>query len=240
MPPLDKDHKEVIMEDALMYVRWFNFMSRLNIPVERLIDAARLFQKLHDVYTRKDRTYHNLRHIKMCLDELDGFRMWSNEYWDWEMSFNEVEFALWWHNLIDNNEGLSAERASESLKSLNLDYMADKVFELIKVGTDHKDENMVNKGYTRAEGLDPDGVDLIRDIDLAILGQPPKVFNDYERDVRQEYSHVSNNVFRGKRVEILQRFLERPRIYMSNYFYDKYEGQARENLKRSIAKLTSK
>ncbi|HWP61773.1 MAG TPA: hypothetical protein VN495_04180, partial [Candidatus Paceibacterota bacterium] len=86
----------------------------------------------------------------------------------------------------------------------------------------------------------PDSADGRRfvDIDLSILGQPPDVFEIYEFGIRREYERVSLRLFREKRAEILQRFLDRPSIFLTPHFRHKYERQARDNLLRSIAQLT--
>jgi predicted metal-dependent HD superfamily phosphohydrolase len=85
----------------------------------------------------------------------------------------------------------------------------------------------------------PDSTDsrLLVDIDLAILGAPVERFDEYERQVRQEYSWVPDALFRRKRREILEAFLARPRIFSTDYFQLKYEAQARTNLERSITAL---
>src|SRR5262249_18069786 len=78
---------------------------------------------------------------------------------------------------------------------------------------------------------------LLVDIDLSILGQPEKRFWEYELQIRQEYSWVPEEVFHAKRSEILERFLSRNRIYATEWFFQKYEEQARANLKSSLARL---
>jgi predicted metal-dependent HD superfamily phosphohydrolase len=80
---------------------------------------------------------------------------------------------------------------------------------------------------------DPD-TRLLTDIDLAILGAPPARFADYERQIRQEYSWVPDVFFAAKRTEILRGFLARPRIYGTDFFRDRFEARARENLSGTL------
>jgi len=79
---------------------------------------------------------------------------------------------------------------------------------------------------------------LFADIDLSILGQAAAAFDEYERQVRVEYSWVPEPAFCAGRSAILRSFLERPSIYGTDFFREKYEAAARRNLSRSIARLT--
>jgi len=45
-------------------------------------------------------------------------------------------------------------------------------------------------------------------------------------------------MYKKKRRELLKRFMDKPSIYATRMFNHEYEQQARENLKRSLAKLS--
>lgn len=79
---------------------------------------------------------------------------------------------------------------------------------------------------------------LLVDIDLSILGQPAPVFDDYEAGIRYEYAWVAEAAFRAGRSNVLRSFFDRPRIYATDYFRDIFESAARQNLGRSLAKLS--
>ena len=91
---------------------------------------------------------------------------------------------------------------------------------------------------TKHDGV-PDAADekLMVDVDLAILGASVDRFDEYECQVREEYSWVPGWLFRRKRREILRAFLLRPHIFNTEYFLATYEQHARANLERSIAAL---
>jgi predicted metal-dependent HD superfamily phosphohydrolase len=55
--------------------------------------------------------------------------------------------------------------------------------------------------------------------------------------VRREYTHVSDEDFRAGRADVLRRFLDRPTIYFTRWFRDRFEPPARDNLARSLAAL---
>ena len=74
-------------------------------------------------------------------------------------------------------------------------------------------------------------------VDWFCVGKEWSEFQEDSRAMREEYDHVPEAVFRKKREEILQSFLDRPRIYFTDYFYEKYEKAAQENLKRAIDEL---
>lgn len=75
------------------------------------------------------------------------------------------------------------------------------------------------------------------DIDLNIFGQSAEQFWNYEEQIRREYEWVPENIFASKRVEILEKFLSRPKIFGTEFFFSKYEAQARANLKESVRRL---
>jgi predicted metal-dependent HD superfamily phosphohydrolase len=79
---------------------------------------------------------------------------------------------------------------------------------------------------------------LLVDIDLSILGRPPREFDAYEAKIRQEYAWVSDDAFRQGRRAILELFLGRRSIYQTAFFREQFEAQARENLTRSMISLS--
>jgi predicted metal-dependent HD superfamily phosphohydrolase len=75
------------------------------------------------------------------------------------------------------------------------------------------------------------------DIDLSILGAAPERFDEYEKQIRDEYAWVPGFVFRRKRAEILEGFLARPAIFSTPMFFQQLERAARDNLQRSLDQL---
>ncbi len=68
------------------------------------------------------------------------------------------------------------------------------------------------------------------DADLAILGSDRDRYRRYVAQVRAEYAHIPEPLFRGGRAAILDGFLARPRIYETDEFHARFEQQARENI----------
>jgi hypothetical protein len=63
-------------------------------------------------------------------------------------------------------------------------------------------------------------------------------YETYVRAIRQEYSWVAEAAYRTKRVQVLQTFLQRTRIYWTEPMFIALEEQARENIYREISTLS--
>lgn len=55
--------------------------------------------------------------------------------------------------------------------------------------------------------------------------------------VRREYAWVPETIYRSERRKILSGFASRARVYGTEFFFERYEAQARANIKRSLARL---
>jgi predicted metal-dependent HD superfamily phosphohydrolase len=180
-------------------------------------------QWLIGAYGESTRHYHNLRHLKECLTEFDRIRSIINNP-------PAVEAALWFHDAVydprsTTNEEDSAAAAAECLAEADVTRATvDLVYQLVLCTKTHDPADI------------PDAAVLI-DIDLAILGQPPVRFWEYEQAIRAEYAWVPDATFAQKRAEILTRFMERPAIYRTEPFRARYESAARANLQASVARL---
>lgn len=189
----------------------------------RHANLAHLLTELTARYSEPQRHYHTLEHLDACLRHLAGVR-------DQLEQPEEVALALWFHDAIyevgaSDNEMRSADWARQALLAAGgaVD-AADRIHAAI----------MVTRHDQPAQTADQQ---LLLDVDLAILGAPPAVFDAYERQIVQEYQSVPRAAFRSNRRRILQGFLDRPQIYHSAAFLATRETQARANLDRSIRAL---
>ena len=78
---------------------------------------------------------------------------------------------------------------------------------------------------------------ILSDVDLSILGASSERFQVYERQIRQEYSWLTDAKFNQGRHQILSRFLSRDFIYSTSYFRERFETQARFNLRGALSAL---
>lgn len=188
-------------------------------------DPETPYQVLHACYSSPDRFYHNLRHLSDCLQEFDAAKPLARNP-------TAVELALLFHDAVydsraSDNEARSAEMAVKILSAAGA--APDLCAEVSRL--------ILATRHVAASAADDAAI--VVDIDLAILGQPGSRFAEYEEGIRQEYLWVPPEVFALKRAEILRRFLERERIYATDFFAAKYEQSARKNLAASLKKLAA-
>lgn len=210
---------------AKMLERWIALSQRLGVDEKT---AQELYHMIVHYYMQPRRYYHTLAHISSGLKELDAVRALAR----WP---DELELAWWFHDAFyetwaEDNELRSAELANFFiLKLMGLPSLTGiRVYHLV-LPTTHRYSPGIIVGDTK----------LMIDIDLHELGKPLAEFDVNSANVRKEYWWVPEETYRGKRAEILENFLKRTDIYFTQYFRDKYEKQARENLTREIARLRS-
>lgn len=185
--------------------------------------AAESFTSLSRKYIANQLPYHNLDHIRSCLELLDGFESMA-------IDKRPVELALWYHDIVydsrrKDNEAASADFAAGELTKLGLTgYQCAHVMRLI-IATKHD-----------KAPVDPDAM-LIVDIDLAILGASETAYAQYARAIRKEYGWVSDADYRAGRAQVMQTFLDRPQIYMTRKFQTEREARARANIAQELARL---
>ena len=202
-----------------LYQQWQELFKRLGIEG----NPKPFFQKIVDAYAKPIRFWHTLElHIAECLLEFETAQHLS-------INPDQVRFALTCHDaVLDNqqpgNEQASADFAAELAIRMGLSTKFSQAVADLVMATDHL-------GPQKITGIDSQ---LVHDCDLAKLGNPWPEFRDYEQRIRQEYAWVSNQDFTHGRSTILQGFLDQGPIFLTDFFHEKYEQQARENLERNI------
>jgi predicted metal-dependent HD superfamily phosphohydrolase len=169
------------------------------------------------------RRYHDLHHLAACLRHLDAVR-------DRLEDADAVELALWFHDAVywpwsSRNEARSAAWAVRFLSRIGLDI--DRVRQVERHVLDTRHVAPPSSGDAQ----------WLIDIDLAILGQTPRVYAAFERQVRAEYRFIPWQRFTQRRQRILGSFLAREHLYNTPWFRERYEHQARANLARAIDAL---
>jgi predicted metal-dependent HD superfamily phosphohydrolase len=179
---------------------------------------------LRAAYAEPQRAYHDARHISACLRLLDDPAVAALA-----THRAEVEAALWFHDAIYDPRATDNEEQSAQLVEIALEG-AQVVKEVIARIADHV---RATKHHT-ADSADGQ---LVLDIDLSILGQPPEVYERFEVEIRREYAWVDAAAYAAGRAAVLLRFDEREHIYRTPLFRERFEEAARKNIAAAIAKL---
>jgi len=181
-------------------------------------DPEAIWHELVKHYAAPDRHYHTKQHLAFCLQQLDlaGKRIPHPA---------RVEMAIWFHDVIyrsgqRDNEQRSAEWFGQRASGIIPDDFIDPVLRLIEATT-HLD---------KVDGLDQQ---FICDIDLASFGCPWEQFVRNSEAVRAEYALPDEEFYRGEH-RFLSTLLQRPRIFLTDFFHQLYEQQARSNITRFL------
>lgn len=186
-------------------------------------DIEILWNEIESNYSNPKRHYHNLDHLEDLLEQLI---LVQDEIKNWPV----LLFTFYYHDIVydstkNDNEEKSAELA---------------VKRLIEIGLK---ENEINLCYSQivatkghAESQDSD-TNFFTDADLSILGRPPADYKSYYEKIRKEYAVYPDSIYIEGRKKVVQDFLSMHRIYKTEYFYAKYEKQARKNLARELELL---
>lgn len=198
--------------------RWQTLMSALGLP-----PSEECYHALHAAYSEKHRFYHTVDHIDAMLTHFDGVKEIAEKP-------EELELAIWFHDAVykplsKTNELDSANWAQTFLATHSYG----------KAGIERV-HNLIMATLHNGNIKTPDE-QLIVDIDLAILGAPPDVHDQFERNVRKEYRLVPGFIYRKKRKELLRSFLSSGSIYNLELFNERYEDQSKQNLHRAISTL---
>lgn len=202
--------------------RWLTLWQRLGAQG----DAHVVYNDLVARYSEPHRAYHTLEHIGQCLDELEQVRHLATNP-------DAIELALWYHDAIYDTKAKDSEENSAALaaKMVRNASLLDNFGQAVV--------NLITATKHSTIPTDPN-VQFLVDIDLSILGKSEDKFDEYERQVRKEYEWIPEDAFVAGRSAILKSFLERPAIYSTQLFRDKYEAQARRNIARSLAQLSNR
>lgn len=176
-------------------------------------------------WSRGPRAYHDTTHLHACLRHLQAVRPHLADP-------QAVELALWYHDAIywpwsSRNEERSADWAARFLRTQQLPEATVRAVHQHILDTCHQPGPLTGDAQ------------WVVDIDLAILGQSEAVYRQFERNVRREYFFVRWPRYVAGRGAVLQGFLNRPRIYGTGWFHDRYEAQARTNLGHALQALSS-
>lgn len=184
-------------------------------------------------YATPPRSYHNFHHVQEVLRHYDAVA--AGPGWIQPV---EVRLAVLYHDAIyeagrRDNEARSAELAIDHVARWMPDVTIDvgRVAELINLTARHGQFSPADFDGHSA----PADIRHFLDCDMAILGANPADFDAYDRGIAAEYrGHVPGWLFKLNRRRFLKGLLARKRIFLSDFFHDRLDAQARINLRRAV------
>ncbi len=185
--------------------------------------SAAIHQRLVNAYNEPQRRYHTLAHIDHCLSLFDQCKSLATNP-------DALEIAVWFHDVIftpgkRNNEARSAELYQELSAGVHDVEFRELVGRLI-MATLHD-----------GSSLDDSDAGYMVDIDLSSFGLP---WEDFMRDgqhLREENAQLSDAEYYRRQGDFQSCLLARPRFYVTDFFYQRYEQQAHDNLTRHFKQL---
>ena len=207
-----------LVRDSLLEDRFLRLWHSCATPHKRS-DAEAVWTEVERRYSEPHRHYHDKHHLAHCLEQLDLAAEIIEDPC-------QVEMAIWFHDLVNDPGGADNEqRSADQFRTLAAGAMEphfiDAVVELILVTT-HR-ERPAEKDQQ-----------FICDIDLASFGCPWECFMRDSTAVKAEFNGTEEEYYRGKKA-FLHAMLERRQIFLTDFFNDLYEQQARENIQRLLA-----
>ncbi len=181
------------------------------------------WMEIEQHYSDNSRHYHNLQHLENMFAELKFVE-------DKIENINVLHLAVFYHDIIydatkNDNEEQSAILLKERLLRLGLVEREVALCEKMILAT---------KGHSKSNVTD---INYLVDIDLSILGASKKDYIKYTDQIRQEYKMYPLEQYKIGRKFVIEKFLALDQIYKTSFFNDKFEKQAKQNLKDEIVKL---
>lgn len=215
---------------------------------------------LQGQYNEAGRYYHNINHVKFLLAKADEWledamipyqNLKENQYREFDLILRAhkcLNRAIWWHDAWysvwdtpGNNEFTSADLFETWEAPLIEKRDRDAIRTAILRTENHTEDQHFNGDFELEHLVSK----LMLDVDMAgfglnfsaVIKNTYDVFKEYE--VKGESSEAKLKVYSGN-VAFLNKLLARKRIYYTDYFFNKYEKIARENIERVIKHLTPK
>ena len=188
--------------------------------------TSQLWNEIETQYSEKYRHYHTLNHLYHMFQAYDEVEPLIHH----KATF---QFAIWYHDIIykaskNNNEEQSARVAVDRSQKLSLENSQIELIKTLIIST--------KKHSILADKYISDNAYLL-DIDLSILGSDWNSYQTYCSNIRKEYKIYPTFMYNKGRKQVLKHFLDRDSLYFTEYFKEKFETQARKNIKRELELL---
>ena len=183
--------------------------------------ALECWQEIEQHYSSFGRYYHTLEHLEMMFKELNSVQSHIQ-------NVDSIRFSIYYHDIIYN----PLRKNNEERSALVLEKRLTKTsFNRIKVSMA---QILATKQHNHSSDAD---TNYLLDMDLSILGKPTNEYEEYTKLVRKEYFMYPDFLYRKGRRKVLNYFLNKPLIFKTDVLNNKYESQARVNLRKELDTL---
>ena len=163
-----------------------------------------IVNELFTYYSEPHRAYHNLSHLQNLFRVLERAEVQPEH----PVVF---QLAILFHDVIyeigrKDNEAKSASLAAERMNGFLTKEELNLLIKIIESTAHHQPLS------------DERDIHLFLDCDLSILAAPTDIYKEYQSAIRQEYRKTPLLLYRPGRRKVLRHFLERERIYFTDYF----------------------
>ncbi len=190
-------------------------------------NADLLVSEIIDAYSAPGRGYHGMAHVVSMLKQFNLFLLQSGCA-DNIKNIQLFRFAIVMHDYVNGTDfdiRDSIRKARRFLMGV-VDESGSEYVEKLIFATDY--DNCIYLDFEQG---------LMQDLDLNVFCANDNAYDEYSRQIRDQYSQYSDDVFNNERIRILNIFLGKKYIFNTRYYREKYEDVARANLAREIAKL---
>jgi predicted metal-dependent HD superfamily phosphohydrolase len=150
------------------------------------------------------------------------------------VAFDEVELAFFFHDAV-----YDAHASDNKVRSATLLPGLAGCAPAIEPEAVARVVGLIKATAAHAPGSDLT-MQLLLDLDLAMLGAQPDRYAGYAAAIRWEYAHVLDALWRTGRSAVLERVLARDRLYQTGPFQALLESQARASNSGERARLLAR
>lgn len=174
-----------------------------------------------DSYSQSHRHYHNLNHVMELLQESEQL-FTTTDSWNLENK-SIILYSIFFHDVI--YDPMKKDNESES----------NKLF--LKFAKEHKISDIITECVSESilatanhsKVIDSEIVSYFLDLDLSILGSSSDRFNEYEKQIKNEFYFVPEDIFIHERGKIMKSLLN---PYKTEWGRKRYLKQSQTNLKK--------
>lgn len=191
--------------------------------------SDRWWDIVQGLYGEPVRHYHTLQHLREMFQHFEL----AKDHFTFS-SPHLVTLAVFFHDIIyepkkPDNEERSADKFEEYAAETKV--LSDGDIEKVKSWI------MLTKSHSAGIGENSADEHYFLDMDMAVLGRPEADYDKYASQIRAEYIHVPEELYRSKRAQILEDFFTRLPLFSTRLFQKQFEDQAKTNLRREISRL---